>query len=113
MTCNYHEYRELTDKLFYGVPLFGEHMNDAVETLRQYIVDGGAAYITDALHIGMMEVSKEDAPGKVIKRRFVFIGGPRNGEELDIHEMENIGLFLIGGPYENRYKEPLNGGTVL
>lgn len=104
MTCNYLKYQELTDKLFYSVPLSDEHMNDAVETLRKYIVDGGAAYIADALHIRVKEVLSPNSH-KVIKRRFVFDDGPKKGKELSICEMENIGLFLELGPYENYYRE--------
>ena len=42
MTCNYFEYRDLTEKLFFGVALTQEHLNNATEEIRRYIVDGGA-----------------------------------------------------------------------
>ena len=35
MTCNYFEYRDLTEKLFFGVALTQEHLNNATEEIRQ------------------------------------------------------------------------------
>ena len=43
MTANYFEYREMTEKIFYGMPLTDNHLNHSTEKLRQYLVNGGAA----------------------------------------------------------------------
>lgn len=49
------EYEKLIDKLFYGVALTEEHLNDAVQQIRQFLVNARANSICDALHIGFRE----------------------------------------------------------
>ena len=44
MTCNYFEYRDMTEKLFFGTLLTQDHLNNATEEIRRYIVDGGAGF---------------------------------------------------------------------
>lgn len=39
MTCNYFEYKNMTDKLFYGVGLTDNHFNNVTEKIRQYIIN--------------------------------------------------------------------------
>lgn len=81
MTCNYFEYREMMDKMFYGVGLTDRYLNNATERIRQYIVNGGAGNILKALGIGIKIITKESVllPSEIVYRRFVWIGGERNG----------------------------------
>ena len=104
MTCNYFEYRDLMDKLFYGVALTDSHLNNATEQIRQYIVNGGAGNVMKSLGIGIKVVTKEAAllPTEVVSRRFVWLNGERKGEELDMNEIENIGMFLKHGAFYGR-----------
>ena len=95
--CNYFEYRDLTEKCFYGVPLTEEHLNNATEELRQYLINGGAGNIADFLQIGIKEVI--NYPDKLISRRFIWTEGTRKGQELTIREIESIGWFLPGGAF--------------
>ena len=101
MTCNYFEYRDMTEKLFYGVALTDEHLNNATEQIRRYIVDGGAAPIMEALGFGIRVVEKQHPLfpelNEVIERRFVYINGKNKGRKLDKHEIMNIGFFLKWG----------------
>lgn len=101
MTCNYFEYREMMDKLFYGVPLTDNHLNEATEIIRQYLVNGGAGNILKELGIGIRIVTKEYVllPPEIIWRRFVWIHGERKGEELDRNEIEGLGMFLKYGAF--------------
>lgn len=111
MTCNYFTYKDMIHELFYEVPLTDIHMNNAIETLRQYIVNGGAVDVANALGIGVQEMiirRTEQSPEEVIRRRFVFISGERKGAELSIHEIEDIGLFLKHGPYYGTLKAANN-----
>ena len=105
MTCNYFEYRDLMDKLFYGVVLTDSHLNNATEQIRQYIVNGGAGNVMKSLGIGIKVVTKEAAllPTEVVSRRFIWLNGERKGEELDRNEIENIGMFLKHGAFYGRY----------
>ena len=104
MTCNYFEDRDLIDKLFYGVALTDRHLNNATEQIRQYIVNGGAGNVTKSLSIGIKVVTKEAVllPTEVVSRRFVWLNGERKGEELDMNEIENIGMFLKHGAFYGR-----------
>lgn len=72
MTCNYFEYRDMTEKLFFGVPLTQEHLNNATEEIRRYIVDGGAGDVMLSLGIGIKVVTKEAVllPKGIVKRCF-------------------------------------------
>ena len=75
MTCNYFEYRKMMDKMFYGVALTDNYLNNV--TVRQYLVNGGAGNIVAALGIGIKVITKESVllPSKVIYRRFVWLEG--------------------------------------
>ena len=99
MTCNYFEYRDMTEKMFYGVALTDSHLNRVTEQIRQYLVNGGAGNIVKALNIGIKVITKEAAllPIEEIKRRFVWLDGERKGSELTIDEIRDIGLFLKHG----------------
>lgn len=114
MTCNYFEYRDLMDKLFYGVALTDSHLNNATEQIRQYIVNGGAGNVMKSLGIGIKVVTKEAAllPTEVVSRRFVWLNGERKGEELDKNEIENIGMFLKHGAFYGRWGENKAGFVV-
>ena len=105
MICNYFEYRDLMDKLFYGVALTDGHLNNATEQIRRYIVNGGAGNVMKSLGIGIKVVTKEAVllPTEVVSRRFVWLNGERKGEELDRNEIENIGMFLKHGAFYGRY----------
>lgn len=96
MKANAYEYLKMTDKMFYGVALTDEHMNNAVENIRKYLVASGALEIVDRLGIGMRI---EERDGKVVRRRMIYLSGENRGKELSIHEMQNIGMFLRGGAY--------------
>lgn len=103
MTCSYFEYRDIVSKYFYGVPLTNEHLNRCTENLRQYFIKGGAVRVLKSLGIGLRirERCKENSTETtLIDERFIFMNGEREGDELRIHEIENIGLFLKYGPYE-------------
>ena len=99
MTCNYFEYRDLTEKLFFGVVLTQDHLNNATEEIRRYIVDGGAGDVMLSLGIGIKVITKEAVllPKEIVKRCFVYIDGENKGRELDRHEIMNIGMFLKHG----------------
>lgn len=105
MSCDYFTYRDITEKLFYGVALTESHMNNATEIIRQYLVDGGAGKLVNTLGIGIKVTTKKCVllPLEVIRRRFVWIKGERKGEELDINEIKNIGMFLKHGALYGRY----------
>ena len=99
VTCDYFHYREMMDKLFYGVALTDRHLNEATEQIRQYLVNGGAEQIMANLGIGLMVITKEATllPKEVTYRRFVWITGERKGAELNRAEIEGIGMFLKHG----------------
>lgn len=101
MTCNYFEYREMMDKMFYGVGLTDNYLNSTTEQIRQYLVNGGAGDVVKALGIGIKVVTKESTllPSEVIYRRFIWFAGERKGEELHRNEIESIGMFLKHGPF--------------
>ena len=98
MKCNYFDYQNLTEQLFDGVALTEEHLNEATETIRQYLVSGGAAKRMEEFGIGIKTIERA---GKEIRRRFVYLRGKDEGQELTIHEIKNIGKLLKHGPYEN------------
>ena len=99
MACDYFGYKELMEKLFYGVALTDSHLNSATEQIRRYLVDGGAGNVVKALGIGIKVVTKEAAllPSEIVSRRFIWLNGERKGEELDRSEIEGIGMFLKHG----------------
>lgn len=101
MSCNYFEYRDMMEKLFYGVALTDSHLNNATEQIRRYLVDGGAGNIVKDLGIGIKVVTKEALllEPEIVSRRFVWLKGEHKGEELDRNEIENIGMFLKQGAF--------------
>lgn len=103
MTCNYFEYREMMNKIFYGNALTDEYLNNATENIRRYLVDGGAGEIVKTLGIGIRIVEKqyEFSPdlNHIERRRFVFVEGERKDDELTIDEIKAIGMFLKHGPF--------------
>lgn len=109
MNCNYFEYREMMNKMFYGVPLTDDHLNDATEQIRQYLVNGGAGNIIKALGIGIKIITKEVVlfPDEIVYRRFVWLDGERKGEELDKSEIESIGMFLKHGAFYGKCGVPV------
>ena len=109
MTCNYFEYREMMDKMFYGVVLTDNHLNNVTEQIRQYIVNGGAGNILKALGIGIKVITKEAVllPSEVVYRRFMWLDGERKGEELHRNEIENIGMFLKHGAFYGKCGVPV------
>lgn len=103
MKCNYFEYMDMTENMFYGVLLTDNHLNNATETIRQYLIEGGAGEVVKSLGIGLRIVEKQSQTfpelNKVIKERFVFVDGERKGEELTINEIRGIGMFLKHGAF--------------
>lgn len=103
MTCNYFDYMKLVDELFFGVALTDEQLNNAVEKIRQYIVNGGAGKIVESLGVGFRIVEKQFQAfpelNRVITKRFIFVDGERKGEELTINEIRSIGMFLKHGAF--------------
>lgn len=107
MTCNYFDYQDMTDKMFYGVALTDNHLNNATEQIVRYLVEGGAGNTVKALGIGI-KIEERQHPmfpelNKVIKKRLVFIDGERKGEELTINEVQNIGMFLKYGAFYGKF----------
>ena len=98
MKCNYFDYQNLTEQLFVGVALTEEHLNAATEKIRQYLVSGGAAKRMEEFGIGIKTIERA---GKEIRRRLVYLRGKNEGQELTIPEIQNIGMLLKHGPYEN------------
>lgn len=99
MTCNYFDYRDMVEKLFYGVPLTDAHLNDATEQIRQYLVNGGAGDVVKDLGIGIKVITKKAVllPTEVTYRRFIWLCGEREGAELNRDEISGIGMFLKHG----------------
>lgn len=110
MTCNYFEYRDMTDKMFYGIALTDSHLNKATEQIRQYLINGGAGNVVKSLNIGMKVVIKEQLlfPVEEISRRFVWLDGERKGNELSIDEIRGIGMFLKHGAFYGKCGVPTN-----
>ena len=109
MTCNYFEYIKMMDKMFFGVALTDNHLNNVTEQIRRYLVNGGAGNTMKALGIGIKVVTKEAVllPTEVVSRRFVWLNGERKGEELDRNEIENIGMFLKHGAFYGKCGVPV------
>lgn len=105
MSANYFEYREMMEKLFCGAALTDNHLNNATEQIRQYLVNNGAGNIVNALGIGVKVIAKESVllPSEVVYRRFVWLKGARKGEELHRNEIENIGMFLKQGAFYGKF----------
>ena len=108
MTCNYFDYIDMTDEMFYGIALTDEHLNNATEQIRKYLVDGGAGDILKALGIGIKVEEKQyqlsPELNEVIKKRFVFVDGENKGRELTRPEIQGIGMFLKHGAFYGRLK---------
>lgn len=107
MKCNYFEYQELANKLFYGVALTDAHLNKATEAIRQYLVNGGAGEVVKSLNIGMKVVTRESLliGSEIMKKRFIWLDGERKGEELTVNEICGIGMFLKNGPFYGFQKQ--------
>lgn len=103
MECNYFEYKDMTEKMFYGVALTDDHLNSVTEQIRTYIVKGGAGPIVKKLGIGFKITEKQFGLCKelneIVRCRFVWLNGEREGEELTINEICAIGMFLKYGPF--------------
>lgn len=110
MKCNYFEYRDITEKMFYGVALTDSHLNRVTEQIRQYLINGCAGKVVKALNIGMKVVTKESVllPVEEISRRFVWLDGERKGNELTIDEIRGIGMFLKYGAFYGKCGIPAN-----
>lgn len=109
MKCNYIEYRRLIERMFYGVVQTDSHLNQYTEILRQYLINGGAGNIMQKLGVGIQLITKKTMllPEEVVTRRFIWIKGNRKGELLEKHEIEALGMFLLGGALygkEDNYK---------
>jgi hypothetical protein len=105
MNCNYFDYKDMTDRMFYGVALTSEHLTKCTEAIRQYLVDGGAGFVAGRLGIGIRTIEKQfymSECNKHISTRFIWLKGERKGEELTINEISNIGMFLKHGAYYGR-----------
>ena len=100
-TCNYIEYQRMTNSLFFGVALTDKHMNETVEHIRRYFINGGALEIVNALGIGIKVTEKRwfNQPPEIIEQRFIYISGENARRELTVNEICAIGMFLRGGPY--------------
>lgn len=97
MKCNAFEYEKMCNRLFYGVALTDEHLTEAAKEIRDYILDGDALPIMNALEIGLR--IKENPPGIIAGMWFQYIGGANAGRLLTVDEVKNIGLFFRGGAY--------------
>lgn len=105
MTCNYFEYRDMTEKMFYGVVLSDHYLNAVTEQIRQYLINGGAGNVVKQLRIGIQVTTKESVllPSEIIRRRFVWLDGERKWEELNIDEIRGIGMFLKCGSFYRKF----------
>ena len=112
MKANYFKYQEMTDELFYGVPLTDAHMNMASKKLWDYLLENGAQSVLKCLEIGFQVTKRESAlfpeMNEIIKQRMVYTSGAHKGRELNITEMKNIGMFLKDGPCEHLIEKELN-----
>ena len=105
MECTYFEFKNLFNELFFGVALTDEHMNNATEQIRRYLVNGGAGEVVKMLHVGIKVVSKKSLLiEEIVSKRFVWLDGDQKGEELTVNEIFSIGLFLKYGPFYNKLK---------
>ena len=103
MVYNCFGYTQLCNKLFSGVLLTDEHMNEATKQICSYILKAGGAKNMLKLGVGIhtRRLSESD---KIIRQRLVYTKGSRAGQELQIHEIKNLGHFLRGGKYANYYE---------
>ena len=103
MVYNCFGYTQLCNKLFFGVPLTDDHMNEATKQICSYILKAGGAKNMLKLGVGIRtrRLSESD---KIIRQRLVYTKGSRAGQELQIHEIENLGHFLRGGNYADYYE---------
>ena len=103
MTYNCFGYFELCNKLFSGVPLTDNHMNEATKQICSYILKAGGAKNMLKLGVGIRtrRLSESD---KIIRQRLVYTKGSRAGQELEIHEIKKLGHFLRDGNYADYYK---------
>lgn len=101
MTCNYFDYMNMTEKMFYGVALTDTHLNNVTESIRKYLIEGGAGDIVKTLNIGIKVVTRKAIlfPDEIVKRRFIWLDGERKGQELSVNEICAIGLFLKHGAF--------------
>ena len=106
MTCNYIEYKNMTYRLLFGVALTNKCMNEAVEHIRRYFINGGALETVNALGIGIKVTEKRrfNQPPEIIEQRFIYISGENAGRELTVNEICAIGMFLRGGPYYGKIR---------
>lgn len=84
MTCNYFEYKDMTEKMFYGVALTDSHLNNVTEQIRQYIINGGAGEIVKTLNIGIKVITKK---ALLLQRKLsnvVLYGLMENGREKNL-----------------------------
>lgn len=112
MKANYFKYQEMTEELFYGVPVTDAQLNTASKILWDYLLENGARSVLEHLKIGFQVTRRAFAlfPGmhEIIRQRMVFISGAHKGKELNTTEMKNIGMFLKHGPYEHLVEKELN-----
>lgn len=97
---NYYEYHDMTEKMFFGVALTDEHLNNITLQIAKYISDGNAQPITDALGLCVIERKRD---GRVWYRRICY---RLTGQELTPKEIMNIGLFLPHGAYYGKCNVP-------
>lgn len=96
----YYKYHDFAEKLFFGVALTNEHMNEATIKIANYLCSNGAFEIVNALGIGIVEFRTGE---KVTRRRICY---KLSGKELTVTEIMNIGLFLPYGANYGRYNMP-------
>ena len=106
MECTYFEFKNLVNQLFFGVALTDEHLNNATEQIRLYLVNGGAGEVAKMLNVGIKVVSKKSPllGEEIVSRRFVWLDGDQKGEELTANEIFSIGMYLKYGPFYNTLK---------
>lgn len=95
MRANYHDYMKLFDHLYCGKAMREPLLSENAECLRRYLVDGGAAETCSALGILFRTWSRN---GNVYKRELCIAEGEDAPRPMTIREIQNIGLFLPGGP---------------
>ena len=103
MRYNYFGYFELCEKLFTGVPLTDNHMNEATKQICSYILKAGGAKNMLKLGIGI-HTKRLSETDKIIRQWLIYTKGGRAGQELQIHEIKNLGHFLRDGKYANYYE---------
>ena len=112
MTCNYFDYRDMTDKMFYGVALTDNYLNNVSVQIKRYLQDGGAGDTLAKLGIGFRIVEKQfvfPELNETISQKFVWLNGERKGEELTIDEIKGIGMFLKHGAFYGKINNVVLG----